>query len=64
MVDETSAVFSNCYCVCVFLAENGMLASRIEILTRYHNDTVKKMGMNTVGVTVCVGHVTKCVWIM
>ena len=33
--------------VCMFLAENGMLASRIEILTRYHNDTVKKMGTNT-----------------
>ena len=42
------------YCVCIFLAENGMLASRIEILTRYHNDTVKKMGTNPVGVTMCV----------
>lgn len=26
------------------LPENGMLASRIEILTRYHNEIVHKMG--------------------
>ena len=51
----------NYFCVCIFLAENGMLASRIEILTRYHNDTVKKMGTNPVGVCVCVNHVTRCV---
>ena len=65
----------NYFCVCIFLAENGMLASRIEILTRYHNDTVKKMGTNPVGVTmcgcgscvcgscdqVCMDHVTMCV---
>ena len=26
------------------IAENGMLATRIEILARYHGDTVKKLG--------------------
>ena len=32
-----------------------MLASRIEILTRYHNDTVKKMGTNTMALLLVFG---------
>jgi len=37
-----------------------MLASRIEILTRYHNDTVKKMGKPTSFPDHCITCATNC----
>ena len=39
-----------CVYTCTCVTENGMLASRVEILTRYHMESMKKMGQSLVDV--------------